>query len=215
MNYWLWFLILVPSIILHEVAHGYVAYLFGDSTAKERHRLTLNPVAHIDPFGSILLPLLLLFTAHFAIGYAKPVPVNVSRLRKPRQQALWVSLAGPGVNIVLSAIGYVLCRYSLSDVVHSATGVSAYVTNHDLFVFGETLGLVNLLLAAFNLIPIPPLDGSAIIERFLPNRSLAKYYRLRARALPIFFVLLIVVLWTTNIESTWIGHLESWWFNLL
>ncbi len=215
MNLWLWFIILVPSVVLHEVAHGYVAYLFGDPTAKERHRLTLNPIAHIDPFGTILMPGILLLLHFPAFGYAKPVPVNLSRLRRPRQQALWVSLAGPAVNVVLSAIGYVVCRFSITGVVHTANGVAAYVTNHDLFVFGETLGLVNLVLAVFNLIPIPPLDGSAIIERFLPRRSLAKYYQLRARALPIFFIALILLTWTTNIAGTWLGHIENWWFNLL
>jgi Zn-dependent protease len=215
MNLWLWFIILVPSVVLHEVAHGYVAYLFGDSTAKERHRLTLNPIAHVDPFGTILMPGLLLLLHFPAFGYAKPVPVNISRLRKPRQQALWVSLAGPGVNIVLSAIGYVICRFSIAGVVHTSQGVVAYVNHHDLFVFGETLGLVNLILAVFNLIPIPPLDGSAIIERFLPTRSLAKYYQLRARALPIFFIALILLTWTTNVASTWLGHIETWWFDLL
>jgi len=215
MNLWLWFIILVPSVVLHEVAHGYVAYLFGDPTAKERHRLTLNPIAHVDPFGTIVMPGLLLLLHFPAFGYAKPVPVNISRLRKPRQQALWVSLAGPAVNVVLSAIGYVICRFSITGVVHTADGVAAYVSHHDLFVFGETLGLVNLILAAFNLIPIPPLDGSAIIERFLPRRSLAKYYQLRARALPLFFIALILLTWTTNIAGTWLGHIESWWFNLL
>jgi Zn-dependent protease len=215
MNLWLWFIILVPSVVLHEVAHGYVAYLFGDSTAKDRHRLTLNPISHVDPFGTILMPGLLLLLHFPAFGYAKPVPVNLSRLRKPRQQALWVSLAGPAVNVVLSAIGYVVCRLSITGVVHTSGGVAAYVSHHDLFVFGETLGLVNLVLAVFNLIPIPPLDGSAIIERFLPNRSLAKYYQLRARALPIFFIALILLTWTTNIAGTWLAHIENWWFNLL
>jgi Zn-dependent protease len=215
MNLWLWFIILIPSVVLHEVAHGWVAYRFGDPTAKERHRLTLNPIAHIDPFGTILMPGLLLLLHFPAFGYAKPVPVNISRLRKPRQQALWVSLAGPAVNVILSAIGYVICRFSITGIAHTSQGVVAYVNHHDLFVFGETLGLVNLVLAVFNLIPIPPLDGSAIIERFLPNRSLAKYYQLRARALPIFFIALILLTWTTNIASTWLGHIESWWFNLL
>jgi Zn-dependent protease len=215
MNLWLWFIILIPSVVLHEVAHGYVAYLFGDPTAKERHRLTLNPIAHIDPFGTILMPGILLLLHFPAFGYAKPVPVNISRLRKPRQQALWVSLAGPAVNVVLSAIGYVVCRFSITGVVHTSNGVAAYVNHHDLFVFGETLGLVNLVLAVFNLIPIPPLDGSAIIERFLPSRSLAKYYQLRARALPIFFIALILLTWTTNIAGTWLGNIENWWFNLL
>ncbi|MGH3732981.1 MAG: site-2 protease family protein [Acidimicrobiales bacterium] len=215
MNLWLWFVILIPSVVLHEVAHGYVAYLFGDPTAKERHRLTLNPLAHVDPFGTVLMPALLLLTHFPAFGYAKPVPVNISRLRKPRQDALWVSLAGPAVNVVLSAVGYVICRFAIHGIVVSGGIVDVYESNHDLFVFGETMGLVNLVLAVFNLIPIPPLDGSAIIERFLPRRSLAKYYQLRARALPVFFIALILLFWFTNVADTWIGDLENWWFRLL
>jgi Zn-dependent protease len=215
MNLWLWFVILIPSVVLHEVAHGYVANHFGDPTAKQAHRLTLNPLVHIDPFGSIIMPGLLLLSHFPAFGYAKPVPVNIGRLRKPRQQALWVSLAGPAVNIVLSAIGYVVCRFAISGIVVSAAGVGVYESHPALFTFGETLGLVNLVLAVFNLIPIPPLDGSAIIERFLPSRSLAKYYRLRARALPVFFIALILLFWFTNVADTWIGDLENWWFRLL
>ena len=211
MNLWLWFVILIPSVVLHEVAHGYVANHFGDPTAKQAHRLTLNPLVHIDPFGSVIMPGLLLLLHFPAFGYAKPVPVNLSRLRKPRQQALWVSLAGPAVNIILSAVGYVICRETLHEVAFTATGT--YIPA--IFTFGETLGLVNLILAVFNLIPIPPLDGSAIIERFLPNRSLAKYYQLRARALPIFFIALILLTWTTNIAGTWLVGIENWWLRLL
>ena len=128
----------------------------------------------------------------------------MSRLRKPRQQSLWVSLAGPAVNILLSALGYAICEYAIHVSV-----------SQNQFNIGEAIGLVNLVLAVFNLIPIPPLDGSAIIERFLPNRSLAKYYQLRARALPIVFIALILLTWTTNIAGTWLAHIENWWFNLL
>ena len=95
MFYWFYFISLIPSVVLHEVSHGYVAKLFGDRTAEEQHRLTLNPLRHIDPFGTVLLPALLVFLHFPAFGYAKPVPVNIGRLRKPRQQALWVALAGP------------------------------------------------------------------------------------------------------------------------
>ena len=101
------YIALLPSIILHEVSHGWVAYRCGDTTAKDAKRLTLNPFAHIDPFGTILLPGLLVALHFPPFGYAKPVPVNVSRLRKPRQQSLYVSLAGPLVNIILSGIGLV------------------------------------------------------------------------------------------------------------
>jgi Zn-dependent protease len=215
MNLWLWFVILVPSVVLHEVAHGYVAYLFGDPTAKENHRLTLNPLAHIDPFGTILMPALLLLVHFPAFGYAKPVPVNVSRLRKPRQQAIWVSLAGPAVNIILSAVGLLICRLTIATGFNTFGQIIQYAKDPNLFEFGEYLGIVNLVLAAFNLIPIPPLDGSAIIERFVPRRHLARYYQLRARAMPLVFLVVILLFWVTSIGSTWIGHLENWWFDLL
>jgi Zn-dependent protease len=204
MNVWLWFLFLVPSVVLHEVSHGYVANLFGDPTAKEQHRLTLNPLRHIDPFGTVIMPAILLFSHLPAFGYAKPVPVNLSRLRNPRKQALWVSLAGPAVNIVLSGIGFAICEFAIH--VNQSQGT---------FEFGEYLGLVNLVLAVFNLIPIPPLDGSAIIERFLPRRSLAQYYHLRQRALPVFFILLIVFFTFSHVGDNWLYDLENWWLNLL
>ena len=98
------FIALVPSIVLHEVSHGYVAYHFGDPTARDAHRLSLNPLRHIDLFGTLLLPALLVLSGLPAFGYAKPVPVNVGRLRRPRQQALWVGLAGPATYVVLSAV---------------------------------------------------------------------------------------------------------------
>jgi Zn-dependent protease len=204
MNLWEWFLFLVPSVILHEVSHGWVANYFGDPTAKEQHRLTLNPLAHVDLFGTIIMPVVLLWSGLPAFGYAKPVPVNIGRLRHPRQDALWVSLAGPAVNVVLSAIGAGICEYAI------------HVSNSsDTFQFGEYLGLVNLVLAVFNLIPIPPLDGSAIIERFLPRRSLQRYYHLRQRALPVFFILLIVFFTFSHLGDSWLDDLETWWYNLV
>jgi Zn-dependent protease len=202
--YWFYFICLVPSVVLHEVSHGYVAYRFGDPTAKEQHRLTLNPLRHIDPFGTVILPLLLVLTHFPAFGYAKPVPVNLNRLRKPRQQALWVSLAGPAVNVVLSAIAFVICRFALSN------GWS-----YNVLLFFIALGLVNLVLAVFNLIPIPPLDGSAIIERFIPSRHLQSYYQFRARALPVLFICLIVLFYFTHIAENWLGDLENWWLQAL
>ena len=110
------YIALVPSIILHEVSHGWVANFFGDPTAKNAKRLSLNPMVHIDPFGTILLPALLISFGLPLFGYARPVPVNTSRLRKPRQQSLYVSLAGPLMNIVLSGIGLVMCDLAVSNV---------------------------------------------------------------------------------------------------
>lgn len=176
----LFFACAIPSIILHELSHGLVALAFGDDTAKRAGRLTLNPLAHIDPIGTLLLPAALAVLGFPPFGYAKPVPVNVSRLRKPRNQSLLVSLAGPATNILIAAIAALVLRsapnapFSLLEVLY-------------------ILGAVNTLLAAFNLVPIPPLDGSAVVERFLPARMWPGYLRLRQVALPVLLVLLLLL----------------------
>ncbi len=193
----------MPSVILHEVSHGWVANFFGDSTAKDNGRLTLNPLAHIDPFGTVLLPLMMVLAGLPAFGYAKPVPVNVSRLRNPRTQSLYVSLAGPLVNILLSGVGLVICLVAV-HVTQSLT----------MFEVGEYIGLANLVLAAFNLIPIPPLDGSAIIERFVPRKQLPRYYQMRARALPVVMVLVVLDFLVFHVGTNALVDLENWWFRL-
>ena len=195
---------LIPSVVLHEVSHGYVAYLCGDPTAKERHRLTLNPLRHVDPFGSILLPVLLIYSGLPGFGYAKPVPVDFSRLRNPRRQSLYVSLVGPAVNLVLSGVGYVLCEVAIHAL-----------RSQTLLTFGLYLGLVNLTLGVFNLVPIPPLDGSAIIERLLPRRHLSTYYRFRAMALPLVMGLIILDSFTFHVGANVFTHLQNWWLSLL
>ena len=200
---WYFFIALVPSVVLHEVAHGWVANFFGDPTAKNAHRLTLNPVRHIDPFGTLLLPALMLFAHLPAFGYAKPVPVNLSLLRRPRQQALYVGLAGPFVNIVLSLVGLVICRYSYQPYAISTT-----------YEIGAAIGLSNLVLAVFNLLPIPPLDGSAVIERFLPNRHRERYYYYRARALPLVMAFVIISEYVFHFGASAFSGLENWWLNL-
>lgn len=209
MNTFLFLLAVVPSIILHEISHGYVANLCGDPTAKNAHRLTLNPIRHVDPFGTLLLPFLLIATGLPAFGWAKPVPVNVSRLRRPRSQSLYVSLAGPATNIVLSGVAFVYVRYEI----HHAS-IYTLTSGYSFFTFMVDFGLVNLILAVFNLLPIPPLDGSAIIERFVPVRHLPRYYELRARALPFLMILLILNALTVHIGTTWLNSLEQHWINL-
>jgi Zn-dependent protease len=201
---WFYFICLIPSAVVHEVSHGYVACRFGDPTAKDQHRLTLNPLRHIDPFGTILMPALLVFSHLPAFAYAKPVPVNLGRLRKPRQQALWVALAGPAVNVVLSTIGFFLCKYAI----HSNL-------NYNVFLFFAAFGLSNLMLAAFNLLPIPPLDGSAIIERFIPMRHLPRYYHFRQRAMPFFIIFILVDYQFLHIGTNLLPDLERWWLGLL
>ena len=210
MNTFYYLLAIVPSIILHEVSHGYVANLCGDPTAKNAHRLTLNPLRHVDPFGTILLPFLLIATGLPAFGWAKPVPVNVGRLRKPRSQSLYVSLAGPLTNIILSAIAFIFVRYEF----HHASAATLY-SNTSFVTYMVYFGIVNLILAVFNLLPIPPLDGSAVIERFVPVRHLPRYYQMRARALPFVMGALILNALTLHIGTTWLYSLQQHWINLV
>ncbi len=180
---------LIPSVILHEVSHGAAALAFGDDTAKRAGRLTLNPVSHIDPFGTIILPALLLLSGHGAFSYAKPVPVNVSRLRNARNTGLVVSLVGPGVNIALAVLlglffkAFVAGSNPRLDAVIGVGPIWARL----LFV----AGYANVILAVFNLIPLPPLDGSAVLERVLPRNMLPGYYRIRP--FTIFLPLIILV----------------------
>jgi Zn-dependent protease len=170
----------VIAVCCHEAAHGYVANFYGDPTAKRAGRLTLNPLRHIDPFGTVLLPLILVIAGLPVFGYAKPVPVNVNRLRNPRNHAVLVSLAGPGVNIAFAAFSIAVCRIS-GATADSFVGFSmAY------------FGLVNIFLAAFNLLPFPPLDGSALIERLIPQQHIARYYALRQSAMPFLFGFLLL-----------------------
>jgi Zn-dependent protease len=183
--------VLVPSIILHEVSHGAVAYLFGDPTAKEAGRLTLNPVAHIDPFGTVILPAILLLSSHGAFGFAKPVPVNPRRMRSPRNHGLIVSLAGPATNIVIALLAAVAAvtfispeqRFLALHNFRTAWPAEAIVG----------LGYLNVILAVFNLIPVPPLDGSAVVERLLPARMWPGYLRIRQYSMPVVFVIVFLV----------------------
>jgi len=200
----------IIAITLHECSHGYVANYFGDPTAKEQGRLTLNPLAHIDPFGTILLPLMLRLVGLPAFGFAKPVPVNVSRLRNIRNHSFLVSMAGPATNILLSVFAVGVCRLIRvvsNDVTASSNG---FVT--EVAYFFVIFGLVNVSLAIFNMLPIPPLDGSALIERLVPKRHLATYFAFRQRALPIVLILFLVNSFTLHLGSgiyTWAFELFS------
>lgn len=157
---------LVLSIVIHEVAHGYMANLLGDPTARLSGRLTLNPIPHIDPVGSVLIPaLLFLGNAGFLFGWAKPVPYNPYNLNNQKWGEALVAFAGPGINILLALIFGLLLRF------HEVLVLDAVLVE----VFGYVV-FINILLALFNLIPIPPLDGSKVIEPFLPL-SLQAWYR--------------------------------------
>ncbi len=152
----------ILAITLHEAAHGYAAYRFGDDTAMRRGRVSANPFHHIDPVGTILLPGLLLLThAGFLFGYAKPVPVNFSRLRDPRRDMVWVALAGPGSNIAMALVagllGHLLPLFPL--------GAARWLEMSLEFAIQ-----INLVLALFNMIPLPPLDGGRVAVGLLPDR---------------------------------------------
>jgi Zn-dependent protease len=177
--------ILIYSAILHEIMHGLVAERLGDPTARLMGRITLNPVPHIDPFMSILLPLILsLSPTHIIIGGAKPVPVDPFNFREPKKDMAIVSLAGPATNFLI-AIG-IICRlvfpgFSLDGVLNSG-------------ILGIILGTVvyiNLLLAIFNLIPIPPLDGSKIFALVLPDKEAVAYMSIGTFGILIIFFLLM------------------------
>jgi Zn-dependent protease len=199
---------LVVAVILHEISHGVVALWFGDRTAKEAGRLTLNPVPHIDPFGSIVLPAMGAIVGLPVFGYAKPVPVNPNRLHKPRRDMLYVSLAGPATNLTLmliAAIGARLLYENGPDVLF-----------YDQLPLGTrivfTFAVVNLLLGLFNLLPIPPLDGSALLERVLPERYLPAWYKFRPYGI---LVLLVIIFWSGALEKVldpFINQLFDWVF---
>jgi Zn-dependent protease len=156
-----WVLPLVIAITFHEAAHGFVAHYFGDNTAYDRGRVSFNPLKHIDPFGTLLLPaILLLSQSPFLFGYAKPVPVNFRALRNPRIDMVWVALAGPATNIGLALLA-ALAFHALGLVPDNAAQWVADNLKNAL--------VINVVLAIFNMIPIPPLDGGRVAVGLLPD----------------------------------------------
>lgn len=155
--------VLIMSVVVHEVAHGYTAYLLGDNTARNSGRLTLNPLKHLDPFGSVVLPLLLvLMNAGFVIGWAKPVPYNPANLRDEKKGTFLVSIAGVLANLMLAVVFGLLIRFA--PMFLDIASLSSFYKITSIIV------LLNLVLVLFNLVPIPPLDGSKILFSFLPTK---------------------------------------------
>ena len=163
----IWVIPVLMAITLHEAAHGWMASKFGDHTARMMGRVTLNPVKHIDPVGTIIVPLaLLIMSTGFIFGWAKPVPINFNALRSPKSGMIWVALAGPGANLIM-AIGWLF--------------VAILTFNNNIPIMLKMAGagiFINILLAVFNLLPIPPLDGSRVISALLPNPLAYKYNQL-------------------------------------
>ena len=169
------------AITLHEAAHGYVARMFGDSTAYVAGRITLNPIKHIDPIGTIVVPLvILLVTKGMLFGWAKPVPVDIGSLRRPKQDMVWVAAAGPGANLLMAIV------WAIFLTVQRAIGL-----NEQFFLAMAVAGIqVNLVLMALNLLPVPPLDGGRIMVGLLPHRLSYQFSRIEPYGLIIVILLL-------------------------
>lgn len=175
---------IIFAITVHEVAHGWVAGKLGDPTARLAGRLTLNPVKHIDPLGTIVVPLVMIVLTPFAFGWAKPVPVNWRNLRQPRRDMALVAAAGPGANVIM------LLLWTLLLSVMFASGGSVSYQDYLLIEMAKVGIIINAVLIALNLLPLPPLDGSRIVTAFLPPEAARRYNLLERWGLPILVVLI-------------------------
>lgn len=182
----IWIIPLIIAIVFHEVAHGWMAKWLGDPTAQEQRRLSFNPVRHVDPIGTVVLPLGLAIAGAPVFGWAKPVPVLAHRLRNPRWGMVAVALAGPGMNLILATFTAIAIGAAVALLAGSTpTGIAA-------FVFANLINFlqVNVFLAIFNLLPMPPFDGGHVVEGLLPRPLAAQYAKIGRFG----FLLLILVL---------------------
>ncbi|MEE8288494.1 MAG: site-2 protease family protein [Nitrosomonadaceae bacterium] len=173
------------AITLHEAAHGYVAKHYGDLTAYAQGRVTLNPLRHIDPLGTIIVPLLLIAVgSHYIFGWAKPVPVNFANLRRPKRDMLWVAAAGPGANLLMAFLWALVIKFGLampeSDLAEP------------MILMGKAGILINAILLVLNLLPLPPLDGGRIAVSLLPRRIAYRFSQIE----PYGFIILLILLFT-------------------
>ena len=190
----------VPAIVLHEMGHAFAAYKLGDPTAKKAGRLSFNPIKHIDPFGTVLMPIMLMAMNMPVFGYAKPVPYNPQYFENPRKGDLIVGLAGPAANLLQALVGI-----GIAWALYAALPINQLVQNNVVFeyfylLFLPMFVLINLYLMFFNLLPIPPLDGSSIFAFFCPEKYLPTYYKIQQYALPIFLIVVILLPYIVHVN---------------
>ena len=180
----IYILALIVAVMIHEISHGYVALLCGDTTARDAGRLSLNPIRHVDPIGTVILPLMLIISnAPFLFGWAKPVPVNLARTRNPRE-AMWLTaIAGPASNMIQALIGVAIYHFA------ARTGFGL-LPDAAVVYMARYIVVVNVVLMTFNMIPVPPLDGSRVLTALLPKALAAHYMRLES----IGFIIIILLI---------------------
>ena len=198
-----WLVPLVIAIVFHEVAHGLVARRLGDPTAHRMGRLTLNPLKHIDPFGTVVLPMLLAIAKAPVFGWAKPVPVIKERLRNPRRDMVLVALAGPGMNFLLALVATMIIGVTLAMSDGQPTGALDFVARNAINFL-----LINIFLAVFNLIPLPPFDGGHVVEGLLPP-SLALPFAALGRYAILVLIFLLLILPMLSPEANIVARLVS------
>ena len=189
----IWAFPVLVAIVFHEVAHGWVANRLGDPTAAKMGRLTLNPLAHIDIVGTVVLPALLIWAGGPVFGYAKPVPVDYDNLKDPRRDMIRVALAGPGANIILALLSLVALKLIQMSGSIETGSVSAY-----LLYMSDASARINVMLAVFNIVPIPPLDGGRVLVGLLPEPQAMQVARIE----PFGFIILIALLMTGALTYT-------------
>lgn len=201
----IWAIPLIFAITVHEVAHGWVASWFGDQTARLSGRLTLNPIPHIDPIGTILVPLLMLVSTNFIFGWAKPVPVDARNMRNPRRDMAITALAGPVTNLIMALMWAGIARFGiyLESFGYAWVGVP-------LSYMGGAGIMINIVLGVLNLVPLPPLDGGRVLTSILPPRMAYKFSMIEPYA---FFILILLLV--TGLLGALIGPVVFLFLNLI
>lgn|SRR3990167_8477519 len=188
---------IIFAITVHEAAHGYVASKLGDQTARLMGRVSLNPAKHIDPFGTVILPLLMLALGGFIFGWAKPVPITWRNLKNPRRDMALVAAAGPGANLMMAFLWGIIAKINTSFLLtHSQLGTMGFSITQFVHLTAQFGIMINCVLLVINMIPIPPLDGSRVASSLLPAPLARKYNRLEMYGMWIFLGILFLLLFT-------------------